>query len=34
VKLTLPPGATRKELDAAMRGHILAQAEYMGTFRR
>jgi len=33
-KLNLAPGATRKELDAAMKGHILAQAEYMGTFRR
>ena len=32
--LNLAPGATRKELDAAMKGHILAQAEYMGTFRR
>ena len=34
VKLTLPPGTKRKELDAAMQGHILAQAEYMGTYRR
>ncbi len=34
VKLTLPPGTKRKELDAAMQGHILAQAEYMGTFSR
>jgi len=34
VKLTLPPGATRKELDAAMMWHILGQAAYMGTFRR
>lgn len=33
-KLNLAPGATRKELDAAMKGHILSQAEYMGTFRR
>ena len=33
-KLNLAPGATRQELDAAMKGHILAQAEYMGTFRR
>ena len=33
-KLTLPPDATRKELDAAIQGHVLAQAEYMGTFRR
>jgi len=34
VKLTLPPGASRQELDAAMKGHILGQAEQMGTFRR
>ena len=33
-KLTLPPGATRKELDAAMKGHILGTAEHMGTYRR
>jgi len=33
-KLNLAPGATRMELDADMKGHILAQAEYMGTFRR
>jgi Raf kinase inhibitor-like YbhB/YbcL family protein len=33
-KLDLAPGATRQELDAAMQGHILAKAEYMGTFRR
>jgi hypothetical protein len=28
------PGAGRKELERAMRGHILSQAEWMGTFRR
>ena len=33
-QLTLSPGATRQELDAAMKGHILAETEYMGTFRR
>ena len=33
-KLDLAPGATRQELDAAMQSHILAKAEYMGTFRR
>jgi Raf kinase inhibitor-like YbhB/YbcL family protein len=33
-KLALAPGATRQELDAAMKGHVLGQAEYMGTFRR
>jgi len=34
VKLALVPGASRQELDAAMKGHVLGQAEYMGTFRR
>jgi Raf kinase inhibitor-like YbhB/YbcL family protein len=34
VKLDLAPGATRQELDAAMKGHILGEAKYMGTFRR
>jgi len=33
-KLDLAPGATRQELDAAMKGHILGEAEYVGTFRR
>ncbi len=33
-KLDLRPAATRKELDSAMRGHILAQAELMGRFKR
>ncbi len=33
-KLELPPGATRAELDAALKGHVLAEAEYMGTYRR
>jgi Raf kinase inhibitor-like YbhB/YbcL family protein len=33
-KLDLAPGVTRQELDAAMKGHILGEAEYMGTFRR
>ena len=31
-KLDLRPAATRKELDSAMQGHILAQAELMGRF--
>jgi Raf kinase inhibitor-like YbhB/YbcL family protein len=34
VELILSPGASRQELDTAMKGHILAQAEYVGTFRR
>jgi Raf kinase inhibitor-like YbhB/YbcL family protein len=33
-KLNLPAGASRDQLDAAMKGHVLAQAEYMGTFQR
>jgi Raf kinase inhibitor-like YbhB/YbcL family protein len=33
-ELDLAPGATRQDLDAAMKGHILGGAEYMGTFRR
>jgi hypothetical protein len=34
VKLNLRPAARRKELDAAMQDHILAQAELMGRFGR
>jgi Raf kinase inhibitor-like YbhB/YbcL family protein len=33
-KLDLAPGASRSQLDAAMKGHVLAQAEYMGKFHR
>jgi len=33
-KLDLKPGAAKADLDAAIRGHVLAQAEYMGTFKR
>ena len=33
-KLMLQPGATRKQLDAAMKGHVLAKAEHMGTYKR
>jgi len=33
-KLNLAAGASRAQLDAAMKGHVLAQAEYMGTFHR
>jgi|SRR5438874_6624906 len=32
--LDLPPGATHKQLNAAMKGHILAQAELMGTYEK
>lgn len=32
--LDLPPGATRKQLDAAMSGHILAQGQIVGTYQR
>jgi len=32
---TLPPKAlTKAELEAAMKGHILAQAELMGTYQK
>ena len=31
---SLPPAATRKELDYAMKGHILANAELTGRFKR
>jgi hypothetical protein len=33
-KLDLRPAATRRELEAAMKGHILAQAELMGRYQR
>jgi Raf kinase inhibitor-like YbhB/YbcL family protein len=32
--LNLKPGAGRGEIERALQGHILAQAELMGTFRR
>jgi Raf kinase inhibitor-like YbhB/YbcL family protein len=32
--LQLAPGATKAQLEAAMRGHIVAQAELMGTYQR
>ena len=34
IKLDLASDADRAGLDAAMKGHILAQAEYMGTFHK
>lgn len=33
-KLDLKAGAGKKELEAAMKGHILAQAEWMGRYGR
>ena len=32
--LTLPPGATKTQVETAMKGHVLAQAQLMGTYRR
>jgi len=32
--LSLPPGATKAKLEAAMQGHALGQAQLMGTYRR
>jgi hypothetical protein len=32
-KLDLPAGASRDELDSALKGHVLAEAEYMDTYR-
>ncbi len=32
--LNLPPGATKAQLEAVMQGHILAQAERMGTYTK
>ena len=32
--LNLAPRVTRKQLEAAMKGHILAQAELIGTYQR
>jgi Raf kinase inhibitor-like YbhB/YbcL family protein len=33
-KLDLAPGANSSKLQEAMKGHVLIQAEYMGTYRR
>jgi len=33
-KLDLKPGAGKRELEAAMKGHILVQAEWMGRYGR
>ena len=34
VEMGLAPGATKAELLEAMKGHVLAEAELMGTYRR
>jgi Raf kinase inhibitor-like YbhB/YbcL family protein len=34
VTLDLPPGATKAQLEAAMKGHILAEGQLMGTYQR
>jgi Raf kinase inhibitor-like YbhB/YbcL family protein len=33
-KLDLAAGASRSQLDEAMKGHVLAETEYMGTFHK
>jgi Raf kinase inhibitor-like YbhB/YbcL family protein len=33
-KLNLAPGANSPDLQQAMKGHVLIQVEYMGTYRR
>jgi len=30
----LPPGGNRQELDRALKGHVLAQTQYLGRYRR
>ena len=32
--LDLKPGATKKEVEAAMKGHVLAEGQLMGTYQR
>ena len=32
--LDLKPGAARRELERAMKGHVLSDAQWMGTFKR
>ena len=34
MRLSLAPGATTKQVEAAMQDHILAEARLMGTYRR
>ncbi|MBI2652383.1 YbhB/YbcL family Raf kinase inhibitor-like protein [Candidatus Woesearchaeota archaeon] len=33
-ELNLPQGTTKKDLEKAMQGHIVAQAQLMGTYKR
>jgi phosphatidylethanolamine-binding protein (PEBP) family uncharacterized protein len=33
-ELSLAPRVTRRQLEAAMKGHVLAQAELIGTYQR
>jgi len=33
-ELKLPPGASKEQLEQAMRGHVLEQAELMGTYTK
>jgi phosphatidylethanolamine-binding protein (PEBP) family uncharacterized protein len=33
-ELNLAPRVTRQQLDAAMKGHIIAETELVGTFQR
>jgi Raf kinase inhibitor-like YbhB/YbcL family protein len=33
-RLALPPGASKADLEKAMKGHILAQAQLMGRYKR
>jgi len=33
-KLELKPGSGKPEVESAMKGHITAQAEWMGTYKR
>ncbi len=33
-KTGLPPGADRKQVDAAVKGHVIAEAQLMGTYSR
>ncbi len=33
-RLELPPGATRDQLLGALRGHVLAEGQLMGTYAR